>query len=193
MPYAKMRRSTAAGLAVSIAIAGSVLLAPASPAATDSTRVVRPGQSTRAVDDGDRHDNGKAVQLRPFEGSGTGHGTATVRDDGKITVVADGTQHFTHLGRSTFHSESVCTNPPTCTSGIGTTVNVAANGDTLIFLETALDGVSTFVITGGTGRFQGATGSASTTGSVVFDPHNPLKFSFTFESLGTIVFGDNLS
>ncbi len=192
MPYTKMRRSAAAGLAMSIAIAGSVLLAPASPAASDSTRGVRPAQSTRAVDDGGRHENRKAVRLRPFKGSGTGRGTATVRDDGKITAVADGTQHFTHLGRSTFHNESVCTNP-TCTSFIGTTVNVAANGDTLIFLETTLDGVSTFVITGGTGRFQGATGSASTTGSVVSDPQNPLKFSFSFESLGTIVFGDNLS
>lgn len=192
MPYAKMRRSAAAGLAVSIALAGSVLLAPASPAATDSTRGVRPAQSIQAVADGGRHDNRKAVRLRPFEGSGTGHGSATVRDDGKITTVVDGTQHFSHLGRSTFHNESVCTNP-TCTSYIGTTVNVAANGDRLIFLETGLNGVSTFVITGGTGRFQGATGGASTTGSIISDPQNPLKFSLRFESLGTIVFGDNLS
>jgi hypothetical protein len=188
MTYSKMRRPAKAGLAMSLALLGSVLIVPASSAAAESTRVLQPGQSTLVLDDGDR----RAVRLRPFEGSGTGEGTVIVRDDGKVTIVWDGSQRFTHLGRSTWHAEAVCTNPE-CTSSIGTTINTSANGDTLIFVETVTEGVATFVITGGTGRFQGATGSGSTTADVAADPNDPLKISVTFESLGTIAFGDNLS
>lgn len=124
---------------------------------------------------------------RPFNGSGSFSGLATIVG-GDITVTVDGTQHFTHVGRSTYHVDGVCLNAD-CTSAVATTTNVAANGDTLIFRETATPGIpfSTFVILGGTGRFAGATGGGTTTGPpLVFDQSNPLAFTGTFESRGTI-------
>ena len=75
---------------------------------------------------------------RPFKGSGSGSSIATVVG-GQIRFTADGTQQVSHLGRSTWHTEGVCTNA-TCTSVVATTTNVAANGDTLIVRETVTAG-----------------------------------------------------
>ena len=118
----------------------------------------------------------KGGRDRPLKGSGSGVGTVTVFDGGyRITI--EGTQHLTHLGRSTYRVDTVC--DPDCT---GTAVNVAANGDT--YTTTLVPGGE--IITGGTGRFEGATGRQVSTGTTVFDPTNPLQFTNTFKTQGTI-------
>ena len=68
---------------------------------------------------------------------------------------------------------------------------VAANGDTLTTSGTnVLTGPTTFTnfqtITGGTGRFAGASGSFTDTGTNAPDPSNPNGFTITFTSTGTI-------
>ncbi len=44
----------------------------------------------------------------------------------------------------------------------------------------------TETIIGGTGRFAGATGTMTETGTTVIDPANPLAFTGTWEATGTI-------
>ena len=117
---------------------------------------------------------------RPLKGSGSGVGTVTIVD-GVTRITIEGTQHLTHLGRSTYRVDIVCINAA-CT---GTGINVAANGDTYT-TSFFPDGQGVEIITGGTGRFEGATGRQVSTGTTVFDPTIPLQFTNTFESTGTI-------
>lgn len=120
---------------------------------------------------------------RPLKGSGSGVGTVTIVD-GQIRFSIDGTQRLTHLGRSSYRVEGVCTNAD-CTMIDYTATNVAANGDTYTTISTGGNG-SIETITGGTGRFEGATGTQVSTGTTDFDPTDPLRFTNTFESRGTI-------
>src|SRR5688500_13797792 len=108
---------------------------------------------------------------RPIEGTGSGSGTATVTTvDGELEVrfTLDGTERLSQLGRTTAHWEGRCTNPPACTDpATGTTTCVAENGDTLTTVWTAagsdeLGLTTTETITGGTGRFAGASGTLIT-------------------------------
>ncbi len=125
---------------------------------------------------------------RPFKGSGSGSGIATVVG-GEIRFTIDGTGHFSHLGKSTFHVDGVCTNAD-CTTFSFTVTIVAANGDTLTGSSTSTGTATTFTnletYTGGTGRFAGASGTSTSTGTIVPDPSNPLAFTITFTSRGTI-------
>lgn len=125
---------------------------------------------------------------RPSKGSGSGSGTATVVG-GEIRFTIGGTLRLSHLGKSTFHVDGVCTNADCSTSNFTNTV-VAANGDTLISSGTttapAFDFTNQDTITGGTGRFAGASGTSTSTGTIVPDPSNPLAFTITFTSRGTI-------
>lgn len=177
MPHPTLRRSARAGLAMTFALAGSVLLSPAPVSA---------GQGAQAIFEAPPPSAPAADLARPFSGKGWGIGYAEVAPDGRISFVAAGVQRFTDLGRSTYHLEGVCTDP-TCTSSVSTTTNVAEDGDTLTFLETVSDGESSLIITGGTGRFAGASGSATTTGTFTADPSSPLVFTTTFESVGEII------
>lgn len=124
---------------------------------------------------------------RPLEGRGSG--SAIVNVGPVITYTIDGTLHLSHLGKSTFHLDGVCTNADCSTSTFTNTI-VAANGDRLTSSSTNTGTAGTFTnldtFTGGTGRFAGASGSSTTTGTSVDDPSNPLAFTITFILSGTI-------
>ena len=103
----------------------------------------------------------------PFKGQSTGVIT-TVGFDPELGVVstrAEGQGEATHLGRFTVTAEvSIYVFTPTGVV-IGNWIYVTANGDKLFAHGIGsggpdpLHGVGTFTITGGTGRFQGASGS----------------------------------
>jgi hypothetical protein len=96
----------------------------------------------------------------PFRG--TLQATETV--DGALHHLV-GTGEATHLGRFTLTSEFTVTSPPPTASG--TAIWTAANGDQIFTTVTGLGvltfpilvTVETYTITGGTGRFAGASGS----------------------------------
>ena len=108
-----------------------------------------------------------AQNARPFKGSWSG---VTVSADPTnfpvVAIVAKGSGQLTHLGRYAMtapHTTDVSTGET-----IGDQIFTAANGDTLtafcvgapVFLPTGtVEGALECDITGGTGRFAGATGS----------------------------------
>ena len=103
----------------------------------------------------------------PFRGSLEGFGTLTFL--GPTSAVADleGTGNASHLGRFTFRSTALV--DFAANIGLATWTFTAANGDTLTATATGsadppatppiLHVVERAEITGGTGRFAGATGS----------------------------------
>jgi len=109
----------------------------------------------------------------------------------QITVLGEG--QVTPLGKATAATTNQLVNLNTGES-TATYTYAAANGDTVVveekFLSTfnptsgrvTFDG--TYVVTGGTGRFAGATGSGTLSGSAVFTGPNNGIGSFT--QLGTI-------
>jgi hypothetical protein len=116
----------------------------------------------------------------------TGSGVLTFDPAG--TYVIDGTDQVSHMGRSTFHIDGVCTKAD-CSTSTFTTTTTAANGDTLTASSTSTSNGGTFTnldtVTGGTGRFAGASGSSTTTGTEV-GTSNPFVTTLTFTSTGTI-------
>ena len=106
---------------------------------------------------------------RPLQGSGSG---TTVLDLGTLTFTADATGVMSHLGKTTYHFDNGVV-APTGTNTFDITISVtitAANGDQMFgdvsgsgTTDTSGNstGTSTTTITGGTGRFTGASGSAS--------------------------------
>lgn len=112
----------------------------------------------------------------PFKGSVEGLSTLTFPSPLSLSVTAEGTGNATQLGRYTFEYHEVV-NLSTNT-GTGTYEFTAANGDTLtgdftgVGFPTADPNVLSLVedvtITGGTGRFAGATGSFQITRSFDF-------------------------
>ena len=103
----------------------------------------------------------------PFKGSLEGVVTRTPLAPPFVSVLIEGTGNATQLGRYTVESEQVVNTATRTLSG--SYEFTAANGDTLTadftgqfsLTETpgVLFGVDTATITGGTGRFAGATGS----------------------------------
>jgi hypothetical protein len=98
--------------------------------------------------------------------SGTSSSTSTINlATGTGTV--DGTSQLSHLGTTTFHNDFTftLTGPPETFNQAGTDTEVAANGDKLFSTFTVTGTVSTgkstgvFTVTGGTGRFAGASGT----------------------------------
>jgi hypothetical protein len=122
---------------------------------------------------------------RPWKASGSGDGIFTPGTPATFHV--DGTSTNAHLGRSTFSVDGVCTNLD-CSASTFTSTIVAANGDTLTVSGISVGpGTDHITFTGGTGRFVGASGTATNTvTSVVADPANPLASHFTFRQRGTI-------
>jgi hypothetical protein len=113
---------------------------------------------------------------RPFKASGSGLG---VVDPVAGTYVIDGTSKNSHLGRSTFHTEGALTG--------GNTITItAANGDKLVAIGTS---ATDAIFSGGTGRFQGASGTLTSSFTITpdpSDPTNPLRFELHFTQHGTI-------
>jgi hypothetical protein len=102
----------------------------------------------------------------PFKGRLEGVASITPLAPPFVSVLVEGTGNGTHLGRFTFafpHLVNTATR-----TGVGAYHFIAANGDTLsadvsgLATPTATPGVLSIVetatITGGTGRFAGATG-----------------------------------
>jgi hypothetical protein len=128
---------------------------------------------------------------RPYKSSGTATTTFTFVNNVPVGFVIDGTLTATHLGQSTSHSVGAFTGPNTSSY---TTTIVSASGDTLTVSSTSTSlpiTATTFAltthdtITGGTGRFAGASGTATATGTATLDP-STLTFHDTFTSSGTI-------
>ena len=111
-------------------------------------------------------------------------GSATSKKTSPTTRTVDGTGNARHLGQSTFHNDVVCTNAD-CTTGKSKITIVAANGDKVRAKGEHSGSVNHVTITGGTGRFAGASGAfTSTVTSFVVDQNNSL--SITFTQWGTI-------
>jgi hypothetical protein len=106
-----------------------------------------------------------------------------------LTVQGEG--RASHMGSSETFTNNQVVNVMTGASTATYTV-IAANGDTVVFDDVfttapTSDGVTfagTYTIVGGTGRFAGATGSGSVTGSAQFTGPDVGVGEFTF--VGTI-------
>ena len=105
--------------------------------------------------------------LVPFKGQSTGVITTLGFDPelGVVSLRSEGQGDATHLGRFTVTGEvSAYVFTPTGVV-IGNSIYVTANGDKLFVHLVGsggpdpLHGIGTFTITGGTGRFRGASGS----------------------------------
>ena len=111
---------------------------------------------------------------RPFKGKGSGTTTVTVGTT-PFLGSTEGTGRFSHLGKTSYSSNfAVTLTGPNSFTIAGTQTLVAANGDMLFMSFT---GTGTFVgpfapgqttetnlsytVTGGTGRFDDATGTAT--------------------------------
>ena len=101
----------------------------------------------------------------PFKGSGTGAITGQeVLSPTEVVVTTVGSGNATHLGKYT-RTEELHLNPLTG-SFTGTLTFTAANGDEVNCTMTgqfvsATEAAGEYVVSGGTGRFAGASGSAS--------------------------------
>lgn len=124
-----------------------------------------------------------AGKSRPFKASIHAFaGPAPTADPCVLSNAEEGTAQVTHLGRSTMvsnESVNLCSNPDGADI-TGQFTMTAANGDqlfgtyeTLGHLDFANDEVTfsgQFTITGGTGRFQDATGGGAIDGSGLLSP-----------------------
>lgn len=151
---------------------------------------------------------------RPFKGTGVGQSfVAEPCDESEFPVVVCevttvGGGNITHLGRVSSRgtgiiaidfSKDPCVLPDGSATGVviessGTFVYVAANGDEVFasyddtlcsaFGESAGSLQGTQTITGGTGRFEGASGGTMTNGTV----DDPAPNTFEIDSVGTITY-----
>jgi len=126
----------------------------------------------------------------PLTGSYSGTATFT----SATTVTFSGTGTSTLLGHSTNEGHIVVTGPDSsCPGGLANINNetlIAANGDSLMFSANdvacpvspgVVHGTGQWVVTGGTGRFSGATGKGNIDGYGDFN-----QGVFSFQLIGTI-------
>jgi hypothetical protein len=103
---------------------------------------------------------------RPLTGTSTSTSTFNLATGAGTT---DGTSQLSHFGTTTFHNDFTFTITGDTITLTGTDTEVAANGDKLFSTFTITGTVSTgkstgvFTVTGGTGRFAGASGTFTTT------------------------------
>ena len=130
----------------------------------------------------------------PFRGSGTG----TFSDTSPTTVAITGTGYYEHLGLTTLVFTSTITGAATCGgfTAMERDTYTAANGDK-VFLSVsdvlcptstpnAFQLSGSFTVTGGTGRFAGASGSGTVQASITFTSATSGTFSGT--TAGTIAY-----
>lgn len=137
---------------------------------------------------------------RPLKGTGSGTLTFDFATS-PIPATAEGTAHFSHLGKSTYTQDFRITATGLTTYALaGTETIVAANGDMLFATSTGAGENPVFVvgqtfetplvftITGGTGRFAGASGTQTATFTTVIDSiaGTTIASSQTFTRQGTI-------
>ena len=134
-----------------------------------------------------------AGQAVPFKGRSSGVVTTVGIDPvaGLVHTHAAGQGQATHLGHFTQTGDT--TVDLTTGNARGTWTLTAANGDMLFLEMTAYGidpthGVGTFTVVGGTGRFQGATGSYEQIIVFVSEP-GATNTTFTDVLTGTISFG----
>jgi len=132
---------------------------------------------------------------RPYADTGT---AVLSIDLGSGTVALAGTRHATHLGNATWTAANIVIDASTLPL-VGVTYDdtiTAANGDTLNTTAVATIDITTLgvsplaflafeTITGGTGRFEGASGSFTVTGFVDLDLSTGTGV-LTFTSSGAI-------
>ena len=118
---------------------------------------------------------------RPWKGVGSVNGTVILGSP--IRVSAVGTVTVTHLGRSAYSNMVVCS-PTGCANGTTSVTIVAANGDTVFGRGVITNGATRVTITGGTGRFAGASGYYNVAGTAVFD--SGLTFTLAFTQTGAV-------
>ena len=131
-------------------------------------------------------DRAYARSLVPFKASDSGSATVVGGSSSVVHTVDIGSGHGTHLGRYTLvGSETVDLASGAITNGLFTIT--AANGDTVtgIYSGEALPGLTGYVVsgpvTGGTGRFAGASGFLVWRGTV-----DPVAFTFTDDISGVV-------
>lgn len=126
----------------------------------------------------------------PFVGTLEGQVVSAIPQDSEHMLFdADVTGHANHLGR--FTGEAQVLQNVTDGSYVGSYIWTAANGDTIFgtfegqLIPTAtpgvFDNIETVIVTGGTGRFEGATGNATLTGEI-----DTITGSFVYPIDGTI-------
>ena len=102
---------------------------------------------------------------RPLKGTSTSTSTLNLATG---AGTSDGTSQLSHCGRTTFHNDFTFTITGDTVTLTGTDTEVCANDDKLFSTFTITSSVSTgkgtgvFTITGGTGRFVGASGTFTT-------------------------------
>ena len=126
----------------------------------------------------------------PFHASYSGTAAFT----SETTALFTGTGTASHLARSTNENHITVSGPASCPGGFAN-INVetltAANGDTLVLTgdhdeacptgPNAVHGTGDWTVTGGTGRFAGATGQGTFDGVADFN-----RGTFSFQLTGTI-------
>ncbi|OLE70904.1 hypothetical protein AUF78_04485 [archaeon 13_1_20CM_2_51_12] len=135
-----------------------------------------------------------ASHSTPFNGSSSGSFTLTSQTTATIT----GTGHLEHLGKTSFAATSTVTGSASCHNGLTATEQdtfTAANGDKLfasadeVLCPTSADTFALsgpLTITGGTGRFEHASGTGSVQISGVMTSMTSGTFSAT--TTGTITY-----
>ncbi len=120
-----------------------------------------------------RSSHASAATLVPFQASVSEDFTMAKCGQWSVCITAIGTGQATHLGQITEDSSIVADINPAdqqhgCTPETRTTTLTAANGDTITMTGPGLtrcngsnEANDSYVVTGGTGRFQGASGSGT--------------------------------
>jgi hypothetical protein len=133
-----------------------------------------------------------ATHSTPFNGSGSG----TFTDTSPTTVLITGTGYYDHLGFTQLRFPSTITGQATCGGFTATEQDTytGASGDSVF--QTVHDTIcptttpnaftltGSFTVTGGTGRFDGASGSGTVQASITFTSATTGTFSGT--QTGTI-------
>jgi hypothetical protein len=135
-----------------------------------------------------------AGQQVPFKGHSSGTVTVTDVSYPLVTTHVVGEGEATHLGHFTLTAEAVVDVSLPGGPAAGSWTLTAANGDQLFvtFVATGIDpthGHGDFTIVGGTGRFQGATGSYTQLITFASPPGSSPSTAYTDRLEGTIFFG----